>query len=154
MRPSRLLVTLVLALTCLTVLLILAVEELAAILMLMWGGLVFLAVIDLMLTLSRRNLTVDIDVPESGFNGLTVPLGIALSVRRGNLPSRFELRLTMDEGLQAGWDAPIRAEDGATDIRLETQLALSARGEKNLNRMSLKYASRLGTVRHHCGLDA
>ncbi|MEM9105224.1 MAG: DUF58 domain-containing protein [Pseudomonadota bacterium] len=143
MRPSRLLVAIVLLLTGLTVLLVLAVEDAAAVLLFVWGGLAALAMVDLMLTLSRRDLTIEVNLPESGFNGLSVPLGVALSTRRGTLPNEFEIRLSLDEGLSAGWDRPIQVADGAQDMRLETRMGLRERGDKNLHRLSMRYSSRL-----------
>jgi uncharacterized protein (DUF58 family) len=144
MRPSRLLVALVLVLTALAVLLILAIEDVTAILIIAWGGLAAIAVADLLLTVSRRNLAIEVDLPENGFNGLSVPFSLALSARRGSLPPGFEIRLALDEGLSAGWDAPVAVENGAREIRLETRMALSERGEKTLHKLSLKYGSRLG----------
>ena len=142
MRPSRLLVTLVLLLTGLTVLLVLAIEDVAAVLIVAWGGLAMVAMVDLLLTQSRRNLDLEVAMPESGFNGLSVPLRVSLSANRGRLPSPIDIRLALDDGLSAGWDEPIGVEDGTDALQLETAMALSERGEKQLHRLSMRYASR------------
>ncbi|MEM6464505.1 MAG: DUF58 domain-containing protein [Pseudomonadota bacterium] len=142
MRPSRLLVAIVLAFTGLTVLMILAVEDVAQVLAVLWGGLALLAIVDLLATPSKRGLSLEIDLPESGFNGLSVPLVVTLSARRGSLPSPFELRLEMDDGLGAGWETPVTLRAGTAETRLDTRMSLSQRGEKILKTLSLKYASR------------
>ncbi|MEP3276068.1 MAG: DUF58 domain-containing protein [Stappiaceae bacterium] len=143
MRPSRLLVTLVLALAGVTVLLILLTQNVLEPLFLLWGGTICFGVADLLLSHSRRNLTALINMPTSGYNGLSVPLEVALSSnRQSGLPPVFEIRLTLDEGLDAGWNDPIQIENGNREIRLQTDMRLSERGEKKLSKFSLKYGSR------------
>ncbi len=145
MRPSRRLVTLILTLAGLTVLLILVNRDVMLPVTLLWGGTVLVGIADLLLSPSRRDLTALINMPSHGYNGLSVPLEITLSSnRQSGLPQPFEIRLSLDEGLSAGWDGPIELQNNQGEVRFKTDMRLSQRGEKKLSKFSLKYGSRFG----------
>jgi len=144
MRPSRIFVTLTIALAGVSVLLVLFMQDMTTAIAILWAGLILIAIVDLLTTASRRNFSANIDLPESGFNNSTVPLRIGLSVRRGSLPTPFEIRLAMDDGLNAGWDGPVEPVKGTKEVQLNTAMALNERGMKKLSRFSMKYDSRFG----------
>ena len=143
MRPSRPFLALVLVLTGLSVLLVLVARDVTTAVASLWGGLILLSVADLLVTPSRRNIAALIDLPKSGFCGTDVPLIIDLSARRGHLPQQFEIRLNMDDGLDADWDEAIRLEGNTSVTRLETTMMLGDRGEKALTGLAMRYRSRL-----------
>lgn len=150
MRPSRHMVGLCLGLAGLTVLLVVLLAESSAVLAVLWGGFALVAVMDLVLSVSSRNLRLETDLPESGFSGLRVPLVLRLTARHGRLPASAEVRLTLEGALSAPAELtllPQGAEGPAPEARPlvgETAVRLLRRGEQVVRAVALRYPSRFG----------
>ncbi|QYX55719.1 DUF58 domain-containing protein [Roseovarius sp. SCSIO 43702] len=144
MRPSRRLIACVLALAAMTVILMVVMREASGALMLIWGGLLLAALVDLALSVSSRSLTLEASLPEHGFNGMTAPLTGAVSRSGGALPSPVEMRLTLDAGLSADETITLAPGAGDTTVPFEIPLGMSRRGAQTLRTIALRYMSRFG----------
>lgn len=145
MRPSRRLVALVLALAAATVLIGVFRLDGGVMAGALWAVLVVLAICDLALSHGAKNLQVEADLPDTGFVGHDVMLGLRIASRRRSLPRRIELRLTHDQRLaprSATWVEI--AGHGKADLACELPVTLQERGVGHLSRLSLRYASALG----------
>ena len=87
MRPSRLLVTLVLLLTGLTVLLVLAIEDVAAVLIAVWGGLAMVAMVEP--TEVRGSKVTEVWEPQVVTEVQVAMVGMAVAVGRPSGSSRL-----------------------------------------------------------------
>ncbi|PWG18679.1 DUF58 domain-containing protein [Salibaculum griseiflavum] len=145
MRPSRRLVALVLALAAATVLIGVYRLDGGVMAGALWAVLVVLAICDLALSHGAKNLQVEADLPDTGFVGHDVMLGLRIASRRRSLPRRIELRLTHDQRLaprSATWvEIP---GHGKADLACELPVTLQERGVGHLSRLSMRYASALG----------
>lgn len=137
MRPSALMIGLVLGLAALSVLATLALPDQGMALLVLWGGLIALAALDAALSVPARRLTIQADLPATGFTGTTVPLDLHLGDPR--LPARLDLVLDHDPGLSS---QPAIGIATTTDTALALPLILTARGAHRVKRLSIRYASR------------
>ncbi|MDI3336415.1 DUF58 domain-containing protein [Defluviimonas aestuarii] len=145
MRPSRRLVALVLMLAALTVLIGLVRQDGGIAASILWGAAVLLALADLALSPSAKGFAVVADLAETGFVGKTAALSLDIASRRGALPRRFDLRLTHDPGISTGGAAiAVEPETGSRNVTLTVRLDLVERGEAALQRLSMRFGSRLG----------
>ncbi|WP_264212312.1 DUF58 domain-containing protein [Leisingera thetidis] len=131
-----------LGLAAVTVLAVVLLQDSALALGVIWGGLALAAACDLLLSVSSRNLVLETDLPDSGFSGLTAPFTVHLTARRGALPPRMELRLTLDDGLSAPAEILLEPRDGGA--RATVPLGLRRRGLQAVRAVALRYRSRLG----------
>jgi uncharacterized protein (DUF58 family) len=145
MRPSRRLVALVLALAAATVLIGVFRLDGGVMAGALWAVLVVVAICDLALSHGAKTLQVEADLPDTGFVGHDVMLGLRIASRRRSLPRRIELRLTHDQRLaprSATWvEIP---GHGKADLACELPVTLQERGVGHLSRLSMRYASALG----------
>lgn len=144
MRPAPLLIGLVLGLAALTIVLMVATRDNATLLALIWGGLLAAAAMDLLSSISSRNLALEADLSESGFTGMSVPLTATLSTRKGNLPAALEVRLSLDHGLKTARTTTLTPGPGTTKIRFNIPLELRKRGTMQVKYLAARYASRFG----------
>ena len=142
MRPSRLMIALVLGLAGITVILMALLREASVALMIVWGGLFAVAVLDLMTSVSSRNLRLEAQLPKHGFTGMTANLTGTLAATRGALPPRIELRLDHDAGLQGPEELIL--SPGDSEAGLNIALSLLRRGPQSIRSIALRYPSRLG----------
>ncbi len=144
MRPSRRLIALVLGLAALTIVLMVVLREASGALFIVWGGLLAAAVLDLITSVSSRSLSLEADLPEHGFTGLTAPLTGTVSRASGALPARFEMRLTLDDGLTAPSEVILTPDAGATSVPFDVPIAMTRRGPRMLHTLGLRYISGMG----------
>lgn len=139
MRPSALMIGLVLGLVALSILATLALPDQDRALLLLWGGLFMAAALDATLSIPARRIAVRADLPATGFTGSTVMLNLTLSAPR--LPARFDLVLDHDPGLESRPATGITAT--GSDTALALPLTLTARGAHRVTHAAIRYASRL-----------
>ena len=108
-----------------------------------WGALALVALADLAASRSGRGLTIAAEAPARGFVGECAPLSVRIAARRGALPARIELRAAHDPGMRAEPGPPARP-GGRSEIVAELPLRLLERGDRQVTRLWLRYASRLG----------
>lgn len=144
MRPSRRLIALTLGLAALTVLLIVLLRDGAAVLAVLWAGMALVALGDLFASTPARNITLDPDLPETGFVGLDAGLTLEIATRKGSLPQRVEVRVETGQGLVS---APLtRLDFGAGVHKAQTVLPLRmvSRGDQTVSGVYMRFASRFG----------
>ncbi len=145
MRPSRHFILLVLVLAALTILIGLFRPDGSFVAAVLWGGLIVVALADLAVTPSARNFDIAADLDETGYVGKTAPLSLHLTARKGELPRRFDLRLTQDHGIGTQDDTITTAPTPlSTETTVTVPLMLLERGEASLRRLSMCFASRFG----------
>ena len=142
MRPSRRMIALVLGLAGITVVLMALMREASGALMVVWGGLLVAALLDVILSVPSRNLAVEADLPPHGFTGMDAHLTGTLSALRGTLPPRIELRLTHDDGVTDPGDVNLTPE--GTEAAIDVPLTMTKRGPQTLSAIAMRYGSRLG----------
>lgn len=146
MRPSRHMLALVLALAAGSVALVVLTPDRPLALLLPWVGLVLVGLVDLVLTVPPRSLTVTANLPARGFTGQTVPLALTVTGRR--LPVSLDWRLTHGPGLATPETLPAATPSAAppsgTSAQLSLPVTLRDRGVHQITAIALRYPSRLG----------
>jgi len=145
MRPSRRLIALVLALAAATVLIGLIRQDGNLIAGVLWGAVALVALFDLLLSPAARNFAISADLADNGFVGSTTPLGLTVTARKGTLPRHIEIRLA--HGPELAMPAPtilLEPQAGQIAAQSDIPLTLLERGTARINRLSLRFASRLG----------
>jgi len=146
MRPSARLITLILALTTLTIILAVWLSELGLILLPLWVILIVLLVLDLLLCVSPRQLKVQIDTPDQGFVGHALPVTITITPRRGALPSVVEAQFELPSPLICAPEdmAAVHFDEEQKTASIKGKIHLTQRGHYQLAALWLKWPSRLG----------
>lgn len=142
MRPSPRLLALVLVLAALTVAAVVLAPEGDGLVAALWGLAVVLALLDVGLTLPSRRIMLQATLPETGFTGANVPLGLGLSAPR--LPARMDIALHHSPGLSPpDMTTPLDTR-GQGAISLTVPLTVLGRGDHQVSAVSIRYGSRLG----------
>lgn len=144
MRPSRRLTALTLGLAAITVLLIVLLRDSAPVLVVLWAGLGLAALADLFLSTPARVITLEPDLPETGFVGLAAPLTLRIGTRKGMLPQQLELRVDTDPGLRAAPLTRLTVDAGAHEVQATLPLQMVERGDQQVTGLHMRFASRLG----------
>jgi len=148
MRPSSRLITFILLLTTLTIILAMWVVHVGFVLLLLWGVLILLVLLDLALSFSPRQLEVQFEASPQGFVGHDVSVVMNLTARRGMLPAKIEARLESDEALLCrDEDVDLPQFDGARKAaKIVGKIQLTQRGQFKVRGFWLKWSSRLGLL--------
>lgn len=137
-------IALTLALAALTVPLVVVFPDARGLLALIWGGLILVSVIDLMLSPSAKALSLEPDLPDTGFSGETVRLQLGISTSAARLPAAIDIVLANDPGLQVNGLTRLTPPGDATSDSIDFPLTLAQRGRQSIRRVSLAYGSRFG----------
>ncbi|WP_151719143.1 DUF58 domain-containing protein [Gemmobacter serpentinus] len=141
MRPSRHMLALVIGLAALSVGLVVLRPEDTTLILLPWGGLFLLMVLDLALTVPARGIRPEAEIVARGFAGHDAMLAVTLTAKR--LPPSAELRLSHSAGLAPAEGTPIPLPVRATSARIDIPIRLRDRGAQTITRLWLRYPSRL-----------
>ncbi len=143
MRPSPRLVVIALTLAALSTLMVLLARDAASMLLVLWAGLAAAGMADLFLSVPRRDLSVEVQVPATGYTGGSLRLTVDLALRWGALPPGLTAVLDLPPALGPG-DLPDPVPVDAARARIAAHLPLMRRGTHRIRTLSLKWLSRLG----------
>ncbi len=145
MRPAPLLVALCLAVAALSLPIGLSGPGGGTYALALWLSLAGLAAVDLLLSPSARRFGLETDLPPRGYVGATAPLRLAIEAPDAGLPMRILLRLGHDARLiPEPAEVELLPDAGAQRIVLSLPIRLRARGPARLERLWLRFRSRLG----------
>lgn len=143
MRPSPRLVAIALTLVALSTLVVLLARDATSMLWVLWGGMAAVGMADLFLSVPRRDLSVEVQVPATGYTGGSLRLTVDIALRRGALPPGLTAVLDLPPALGPG-DLPDPVAVDAARARVAADLPLMRRGTHRIRTLSLKWLSRLG----------
>ena len=152
MRPSTHLITLILALTVVSIIIGFWLSALNSLLLLLWGALIFAVLVDMVCSVPPKRLGVDAVLPSQGFVGQKIDLVAKIVARKGILPKNLAMRL--DTPISFVSDAefmPLYGKDksiasNAKNIEITASLLPTKRGEFKVSHLWLKWASRFSLL--------
>jgi uncharacterized protein (DUF58 family) len=144
MRPTSLLLALTLGLVAISFLVVVLTDVAGTVLPVLWGGLVALALADILLSRPRRHLQTSLATPATAYTGGQTAAALTVSVERGALPKGIVAQL--DQSHELGPGRFPHTAYGATDntLRLQAQFDLALRGTFEIRALALKWLSRMG----------
>ena len=144
MRPSSLLIALVLAMAALTVIVSVWWRDMSMPLLVAWVALAVVTAGDLVISALSGGMAVDADLPPQGFVGHTVPFTVAISSQKGKLPEGIDIRIDAAPELVIGERRMEPAASGPAKASFDLQL--TRRGQFSVRELWLKWPSRLKLI--------
>jgi uncharacterized protein (DUF58 family) len=144
MRPSSLLIALVLAMAALTVIVGVGWRDLGDVLLLAWAALVAVTAGDLALSAFSGRMAVEVDLPAQGFVGHTAAFTVTIVSQKGRLPEGIDIRLDAAPELIIGERMMERASSG--EAKASFDLQLTRRGQFSVHEIWLKWPSRFRLI--------
>ena len=144
MRPSSLLIALVLAMAALTVIVSVWWRDMSMLLVFLWVVLAVVTAGDLVFSALSGRMAVDVDLPPQGFVGHAAPFTVVIDRQKGKLPEGIDLRLDVAPELVIGERRMERAETGP--VKASFDLQLTRRGQFSVRELWLKWPSRLRLI--------
>ncbi|MGM4910488.1 DUF58 domain-containing protein [Rhizobium sp. 768_B6_N1_8] len=144
MRPSSLLIALVLAMAALTAIVSVWWRDMSVPLLVAWVVLAAVTTGDLVISALSGGMAVDVDLPQQGFVGHSMPLTVGISRQKGKLPEGIDIRIDAAPELIIGERRMERASSGP--VRASFDLQLTRRGQFSVRELWLKWPSRLKLI--------
>lgn len=144
MRPSSLLIALVLAMAALTVIVSVWWRDMSMPLVFLWVVLAAVMAGDLVFSALSGRMAVDVDLPPQGFVGHAAPFTIVITRQKGKLPEGIDIRLDAAPELVIGERRMERAASGP--VKASFDLQLTRRGQFSVRELWLKWPSRLRLI--------
>lgn len=144
MRPSSLLIALVLAMAALTVIVSVWWRDMSMPLLVAWVALAVVAAGDLVISALSGGMAVDADLPPQGFVGHSVSFTVAINSQKGRLPEGIDIRIDAAPELVIGERRMERAASGP--VKASFDLQLTRRGQFSVRELWLKWPSRLKLI--------
>lgn len=145
MRPSIRLIALVLGAAAISIAIGITQTNGAAAAIGLWGLLIVAGFVDLVSSAAARNFDVSADFPETGYVGKEAALDLSIVAKNGSLPMQISLRLDHSEKLGLSHQTvELECDAGTQNAVAQIPIALRERGQGQLRRLSLNYASRFG----------
>lgn len=144
MRPSSLLIALVLAMAALTVIVSVWWRDMSMPLVFLWVALAVGTACDLVFSALSGRMAVDVDLPPQGFVGHAAPFTVVINRQKGRLPEGIDIRLDAAPELVIGERRMERADSGP--VKASFDLQLTRRGQFSVGALWLKWPSRLRLI--------
>ncbi|MEK1902633.1 MAG: DUF58 domain-containing protein [Rhizobium sp.] len=144
MRPSSLLIALVLAMAALTVIVSVWWRDMSMLLVFLWVVLAVVTAGDLVFSALSGRMAVDVDLPPQGFVGHAAPFTVVINKQKGKLPEGIDIRLDTAPELVIGERRMERAASGP--VKASFDLQLTRRGQFSVRELWLKWPSRLRLI--------
>jgi len=144
MRPSSLLIALVLAMAALTAIVSVWWRDMSMLLVFLWVVLAVVTAGDLVFSALSGRMAVDVDLPPQGFVGHAAPFTVVINKQKGKLPEGIDIRLDTAPELVIGERRMERAASGP--VKASFDLQLTRRGQFSVRELWLKWPSRLRLI--------
>ncbi|MDR6668890.1 DUF58 domain-containing protein [Rhizobium sp. 1399] len=144
MRPSSLLIALVLAMAALTAIVSVWWRDMSMLLVFLWVVLAVVTAGDLVFSALSGRMAVDVDLPPQGFVGHAAPFTVVINKQKGKLPEGIDIRLDTAPELVIGERRMERAASGP--VKASFDLQLTRRGQFSVRELWLKWPSRLSLI--------
>jgi uncharacterized protein (DUF58 family) len=141
MRPTRLFMSVAVAMLLLTCALALMPGDRSDLLRLLWAAVGIIALLDLAMSRSGKSVSAEVSVPSQIFVGTSGPLQVKLTSAAGPLPADLDVKFEMSEALRTSYFSFDTSGDVA---EVSTPITCHKRGIWSFDRIWLRWTSRFG----------